>query len=633
MKILQRTGTLRTQIYTSCCVLVALCVLNMGIGWWGQYRLLQNFDSYEQTERTAAAVLKIDRNVQELKSRSENYLHTGSESQHQTAVQFQLDLLQQIDSVMQETNSEDLRTILAEMRTHVQTLQEQLRLAAEERDLRKNLVQEQLPIIGDQVQAAVRRFQATLGENASDASHDHLLDAIQAFSFARMNLLQYFNNPRSEDFDRMVQSLKEAEHLTASIVSSSTSPEFTLAQADLLAKLAQFRQIGSHAVHATRSYLYYSNVVMAGEISEFVYYSNRLKSFVVDQQKLNRQSRRASAQQTRNLGFAASSIAILLAICLAARLSYSIVSPIAQITETFRQLSGGATIDAIPATHRHDEIGRMAQAATIFNEKNRETRRLLQHSRELSAELAIKAQALEESNQELDNFAYVASHDLKSPLRGLNALATWVQEDCDSLLPAGSRKHLQQMQDRVARMEALLDDLLEYSRAGRSEVSIENVNVGELLDSVLQIVDNPGEVQIRVQGNLPELPTYRAPLQQIFLNLITNAVKYNDKGTEGVVEIECHEIDQAYRFTISDNGIGIDPKFHERIFRMYQRVAVKKADGSGMGLAIVKKQVETYGGEVSVFSCAGQGAKFTFTWPKGLSCPTAVQPRSPQLTA
>lgn len=617
----QRFTTLRGQIYISCCVLVALCVVTMLIGWWGQQQLLQNFMAYEQTERTSAAVLQIDRKIQELKSRSESYLHTGSESQYRAAVRLQQRLIDDIQAARDDTQPLELGEILEEMRRHVENFQQQLELAAAERKLRTRLVQIELPPKGDQVQAAVIDLQVELNKQSARESlaNRQLLDAVQAFAFARKNLLQYINNFRASNFEAMLESMDRAALFAGSVAQPSDPESLHHAQQELLNRLDEFRRLGSRAVHATRGYLFYSNVVLAGEVSEFVYYSDRLKAFVETQKIANHASRQAAVESTRNLGLGASLVAIACAAALATRLSYLIVLPISRITNTFRHLSRGETIDQIPDAARDDEIGRMAQAAMVFSRKNRETSELLQRAHDLTAELADKAQALEISNRELDNFAYVASHDLKSPLRGLNALAQWVQEDCDQLLPDGSRKHLQQMQQRVHKMESLLSDLLEYSRVGRTDLSCESIDLDIVVRSSIELIDNPIGVQICVDSPLPRLVTHRAPLQQVIMNLINNAIKYNDKGAEGWVCVTCQRESEFLRIEVSDNGIGIDPKFHAKVFKMYQRVAVDNADGSGMGLAIVKKQIEGYGGKITIRSKLGEGAVFSFTWPHAIA--------------
>jgi signal transduction histidine kinase len=594
--------------------LVGVCSLASGIGWFGQTALLSNFEDYEQAELVSSRVLEIDRNVQELKAQSENFLHSGTESTRRAADR----LLETLSSQISETRGIDrgeLASLLDEMTLHLQTFAERLELAAQERGVRSSLVDEQLPEKADEVKSAIRQLRESIEETPSRGSSAVLLDVVQAFGEGRKHLLRYLIDPEADQLDGMLAALRRAESLVKS-APSSDSNQLRECCERLAQTLGEFRRLSLRAVQATRGYLYYSNVVMAGEISEFVYYSNQVKKFVDDQQRRNRIARTAAASRTRTFSVIASLVALTLSGALATGLSYSIIRPLSLLTNAFRRLASGETLEDIPGTDRNDEIGRMSRAAQVFNAKNQETRELLARSRSLSEELSLKAKALEETNLELDNFAYVASHDLKAPLRGINSLAEWVQEDCEEVLPEDSKRHLIQMQDRVQKMDTLLSDLLEYSRVGRIEQQSETVDLDELVRGIIDMTDNHQGVRTRILTPLPQLQTAIAPIKQVLLNLIANAIKYNDKGEQGTIDVSCEDIGDRLRISIADNGMGIDPRYRERIFQMYQRIAPREIEGSGMGLAIVKKQVEHYGGSVTLKSELNQGSVLTFTWPK-----------------
>jgi signal transduction histidine kinase len=247
-----------------------------------------------------------------------------------------------------------------------------------------------------------------------------------------------------------------------------------------------------------------------------------------------------------------------------------------------------------------------------------------QNLRELNATLEQRVEQrteeLQRSNRELDQFAYVASHDLKAPLRAINHLATWIAQDAGQFLPAPSREHLEKLKSRVRRMETLLDDLLAYSRAGRSRHPAEVVHISDILDNVTDILSLPAGFTINVIGKMPVLRVERAPLETVFRNLIGNAIKHHQNPVEGVVEISTRNSEVAngfVEFAVRDNGPGIAPEFHQRIFDMFQTLQPRDlVEGSGVGLAIVKRTVESRGGSIQVESTPGEGSTFRFTWPR-----------------
>lgn len=223
---------------------------------------------------------------------------------------------------------------------------------------------------------------------------------------------------------------------------------------------------------------------------------------------------------------------------------------------------------------------------------------------------------LEVRNKELDAFAYVASHDLKSPLRAIDNLASWVMEDLGKNLPDGSKRHLALMRERVGRLEKLLDDLLHYSRAGRYEYHTEQVDVGAMVGSLVDLLRGESTLQFEIASDLPIFETVKPPFLQVFQNLINNAIKYHDKSN-GRIEVGWKDAGAFYQFWVADDGPGIAPEFHAKVFEMFQKLQSRDdIDGTGMGLAVVKKSVESYEGKMHLISDVGEGARFEFTWPK-----------------
>ncbi|MGE3675568.1 MAG: PAS domain-containing protein [Polyangiaceae bacterium] len=222
---------------------------------------------------------------------------------------------------------------------------------------------------------------------------------------------------------------------------------------------------------------------------------------------------------------------------------------------------------------------------------------------------------LEHKNRELDQFAYVVSHDLKAPLRGISMLSEWIEEEHGDGNYAKLGEHLDLMKKRVSRMEGLINGVLDFSRAGRQTHEHQVVSVSRLINEVCEMVPSGKGVEVDAPADI-EISAQRVPLEQVLLNLISNAAKFADESAPLVKVSARREADEIH-FVVSDNGPGIDPRHHERIWVIFQTLSGDTEDGTGIGLAIVKKLVEGAGGRVWIDSQLGQGAKFQFTWPVG----------------
>ena len=238
-----------------------------------------------------------------------------------------------------------------------------------------------------------------------------------------------------------------------------------------------------------------------------------------------------------------------------------------------------------------------------------------QQVEERAEELRRLAAALERSNRELDQFAYVTSHDLKAPLRGIANLAHWVEEDLGENVPASVHDQLELLRGRVLRMEALIDGILLYSRAGRAQETREEFEVGTLVSEITDLLSPPEHVAITLDSRVPTLWTERVPLQQVLMNLIGNAIKYANRD-DVHIKVSASQQGDFVEFCVADNGPGIAPEYHDRIFGIFQRLDSRDTiEGAGIGLAIVKKIVESRGGCVWLDSAEGSGCTFRFLWP------------------
>jgi len=283
--------------------------------------------------------------------------------------------------------------------------------------------------------------------------------------------------------------------------------------------------------------------------------------------------------------------------------------------ESRRLRKDGQVLDvSLTVSPVRDSRGRITGASTI-------ARDITERKRAEEA-LAQKTLELEHSNAELEDFTHVVSHDLKEPLRGIEAFSGFLAEDYADKLDEDGRKYLTILQDSAVRMRDLIDDLLQLSKLGRIKPQYVASSLSSLLRGVaatMQFSLREKGVDLRVQKDLPTFVCDSVRIEQVFENLISNAVKYNDKPTP-VVEVNCSEGPDEYIFSVSDNGPGIDPKYHEKIFRIFQRLVLREDhEGTGVGLTICKKIVEGHGGRIWVESDgSGHGSAFSFSIPKSI---------------
>ena len=253
------------------------------------------------------------------------------------------------------------------------------------------------------------------------------------------------------------------------------------------------------------------------------------------------------------------------------------------------------------------------------------TDELTQTNEQLKQEIVERKQAeqrqaelikeVDKINNELKDFASIVSHDLKAPLRGIKSLATWILEDYSDKLGEQAIEQMNLLLGRVERMYNLIDGVLQYSRAGRTEEKIVPVNLDDFIPEAIDMLVPPENISITIENTMPVIECSETHVMQLFQNLLSNAIKYMDKP-QGQIKVGCVEEDGFWKFSIADNGPGIEERHFEKIFRMFQALSVSEEfEGTGVGLTITKKIVELYGGDIWVESEIAKGSTFFFTLP------------------
>lgn len=310
---------------------------------------------------------------------------------------------------------------------------------------------------------------------------------------------------------------------------------------------------------------------------------------------------------------------LVVGIMVAALITRSLSWQLQKIRTAMLALAQGNTQVDIPFLDHPRDVGDMAKTLKVFaqniDERNKSAVLLAQHQRILEKTNLQLAQ----TNKELETFAYVASHDLKSPLRGIAQLSTWIEEDLEEQQFAEVNKHTVMLRNRIQRMEKLLDDLLAFYRAGKTDGNLVQVDVAHMAKELFDIQNTKPGLHLELAENLPNFTTLSTPFEQVLRNLFSNAIKHHDRE-QGMIRLSCTTLpNQFYRFSVCDDGPGIPEKFQQRVFGMFQTLKPRdELEGSGMGLALIRKIVDTYGGTITLES-EGRGCCFHFSWPQHIT--------------
>jgi signal transduction histidine kinase len=307
------------------------------------------------------------------------------------------------------------------------------------------------------------------------------------------------------------------------------------------------------------------------------------------------------------------------------------------ISQPIRELAAAAKVVSekkdfsIRATKRaEDEVGFLTEAFNAMLEQIQESQaRLQEHAEQLEKRVAERTAKLTETVSELESFSYSISHDMRAPLRAMQGYSDLVLEDYGKNLGPEGKDYLQRIVRASRRMDALIQDILTYSRVARADMNLEEIDLKRLTDEIIQQSPafQPPNADVQTSGSFPLVHGHDASLTQVLSNLIGNSVKFVAPGQKPIVRIRCEPINGCVRVWVEDNGIGIAPQHLGRIFSIFERVHGSSSyEGTGIGLSIVRKAVERMGGKVGVESELGRGSRFWFELPiAGVAHPVTVR--------
>ena len=267
------------------------------------------------------------------------------------------------------------------------------------------------------------------------------------------------------------------------------------------------------------------------------------------------------------------------------------------------------TIHALNLKETKKTEGRvkLTNLASYIREQSDELQKAVLEQKNLMESLELK-------NQVLTDYAHMVSHDLKTPLRSIDTLTTWIVEDNFEVLDNSGKDNFKMILKNVEKMDALIDGILHYSTIDQAILNQYPVNIKDLVEEIVELLVVPENVHIQIDSKLPTIKGDQYRLQQLFQNLIHNAVKSIDSD-QGTVEINVLESEDYWRFEVKDNGRGISKKYHDKIFRIFEKIDEDQSS-TGIGLSIVKRVIDYYGGIISLESIKGKGTSFYFNLPK-----------------
>jgi signal transduction histidine kinase len=304
-----------------------------------------------------------------------------------------------------------------------------------------------------------------------------------------------------------------------------------------------------------------------------------------------------SIASTRRLSITLTLVSIVIGLLIGAILAHLISTRILRMVKMANTIAAGNY--KVQVEPGRDELGRLAES--------------LNHMADV---LDTNISELKRKNAELDQFAHIVSHDLKSPLRGISNVVSWIEEDHESELSPKVKEYLELIKGRISRGESLIGGILSYARVGREDQPPEPVPVAELVQEIIGNYELRKGTVIDLSPTLPVVFTERLPLFQVFANLVGNAIKYNDNPHPRLT-VYHQERPDHYEFFVRDNGPGIAPVYHRKVFGIFQTLDERPGvESTGVGLAIVKKILDARQESISLRSETGQGSVFSFTWKK-----------------
>ncbi|MFG0317840.1 MAG: ATP-binding protein [Planctomycetota bacterium JB042] len=580
----------------------------------GTERATDDLRQLDQTSERVDVLARFDSSLASLQSAVLSYTHTGNAAGADRARALHEESL---DHLVRATTAEIdavQRENLLCMRERLQHYRESFESMVGHRRALIDLVGERMVPTSAVVASDLQCLLGDAVARGDEAAAVALGRGLRSFLSAQSEANRHLTFLETGRLEHVTDLLDRASASVAEVVPSLDDAGLCRAEG-IVAEIGRYRRSVSDLFRETRGYLRLVHTVMPGNAKELLRISNGMRASSRARAELASAQILGDAERFQGLSGVFSILTIVFGLVAGAMIARAIVGPIRETTRTLTRLAEGDLTARIPGLERGDELGEMARAAEVFKERSEETELLLEESRRLAKRYEKVIDDLESSNLELDGFAYVASHDLKAPLRAIANLSAWIDEDLGGV-DGPSRKHLDMMRRRILRMDKLLDDLLLYSRAGRAELMSQELDVTAVATEMVQLLGVPDGFRVEVVGEPTPVCSARLPLEQIVSNLVGNSIKHHDRDS-GSVRVSVAREGGWVRIDVEDDGPGIPEEHHARVFEMFKTLKRRDdVEGSGIGLSLVQRLVNRYGGRVSIYSKDGErGTRVGVTWP------------------
>ena len=610
-------SSIRIQLILILIALVSLLLLQSYIARENQSTLSLGMEASSRAIIDVSLVKELERDVVDLQRNVLIFKENASKSAVTRFDRLMASINEKLDKLAL-SQSDDDSYILSRMRNHLNAYQENFKQVIDARSSKDNLILEgTLPNI--------RAIKHSLEMLSTDDIDETLAMQIK-FEIAKAEnaLLRYLIEPNmalTSQFNNAITWIEEALSQTPSL-KQQLANRLDGARADFF-KLSQI----------TQGNLFLVNVVMAGSANEFLYLSGELANKVTSNTAEITAVTHQAAQTTRRNGELFSLVAILLALIAAIFTAYRVLGPIRSITEVFNRLSDGANISRIPGYNRKDEIGKLARAAHVFNDKNKLTENLLMNAQEMNSRLESLNKELTESKLKAEQatisksiFLANMSHEIRTPMNGIIGLIELAQQHP---IPPVVREYLDKAAYSSQILMSVINDILDFSKIEAGKLTIEEVNFSlhSLFDNLIAVIalrakEKNLSVRFIISPNIPS-KIIGDPLRiaQIIMNLGSNAVKFTEQGSVCICVEELLNdkgVIKALEIKIADTGIGMDELQLSRIFNPFTQAdgsTNRKYGGTGLGLAIVKQLTDLMHGKLSATSTKGKGSTFVVTLP------------------